>query len=515
MRPVYAMRLDGPVWPAAQTDAVRRIVTEWVENEYPFEEREAGISVRVDNDQPERWWRLSVDRGLPGNSVATTTVTVASDDKVTTFETRVVLVPGGRRVAPSSNEVSVATVQKLVARVLETTRLYDANQRVLAGVRLVSESMAAQEVAAFCDAKGRLLPVLVETVPTRSTPLYKVESIGLRVAGQAHLYRLDGDAARTAFHGMYGLDVLNARGLTLFWPGREVRRWGGSKVTAIEAEHELRECLGLVNEAAHGSLAPLRSPAFSRRPREPKSSESITAATTPSTPAGSTSAPAAVPTTETSDQSVAWTEYSAALEGWQEAYNRIDELEQALAEADRTIDEKNQLLENREGLVDQLVQRNVALEIRLGKRGTELRATSAADAVAKARDLCRHLTFHERAIDTAAHLEGINADRLLEDLVRLDVVAGDWKSGRITNASLTISCRSLGLNYAGGISDTAERKFSDDYAFTWRGRTEYAVAHIRNGKGASLYRVHVFFDNETQQVVVVHVGRHLRDKSSS
>jgi hypothetical protein len=41
------------------------------------------------------------------------------------------------------------------------------------------------------------------------------------------------------------------------------------------------------------------------------------------------------------------------------------------------------------------------------------------------------------------------------------------------------------------------------------------VAHIRNGKGASLYRVHVFFDHETQQVVVAYIGRHLRDKSSS
>ncbi|MFM8946099.1 MAG: hypothetical protein ACKOJC_05235, partial [Actinomycetota bacterium] len=63
--------------------------------------------------------------------------------------------------------------------------------------------------------------------------------------------------------------------------------------------------------------------------------------------------------------------------------------------------------------------------------------------------------FHERAFDTAAQLEGIDANRLLEDLVRLNVVAGDWKSGRVTNASLTISCRSLGLNYASGISDNA------------------------------------------------------------
>lgn len=41
------------------------------------------------------------------------------------------------------------------------------------------------------------------------------------------------------------------------------------------------------------------------------------------------------------------------------------------------------------------------------------------------------------------------------------------------------------------------------------------MAHIRNGKGARLYRVHVFFDDEAQQVVVAYVGRHLRDKSTN
>ena len=154
---------------------------------------------------------------------------------------------------------------------------------------------------------------------------------------------------------------------------------------------------------------------------------------------------------------------------------RSDELEQALVEADRVIDEKNQVLENREGLVDRLVLQNTELAIRLGKSPTGLRAASASDAVRQAREICKHLTFHERAVETAALLEGVDADRLLEDLVRLDVVANDWKSGRITNASLTISCRNLGLNYAAGVSDTAEKKYSDDYAFTWR---EIGRAHV-------------------------------------
>jgi hypothetical protein len=186
-----------------------------------------------------------------------------------------------------------------------------------------------------------------------------------------------------------------------------------------------------------------------------------------------------------------------------------------LAEADRLVAEKQMMLERGDELRDQLVLQNVNLDVRLGGRARGLSATSASDAVRQAMNLCEHLTFHPRALESAETLDGIDANRLLQDLVRLNVVAHDWQSGRINNASLTISCRSMGLNYAGGISDTAEYKYGEDYAFTWRGRTEYAVAHIRNGKGNRLYRVHLFFDNETQQVVIAYIGRHLRGKHSS
>lgn len=498
MRVVYAMRLDGPAWAPDATALVRGMVTDWVEAEYPFAEREAGITVRFDNDDPERWWRLTVDRGLPEKAVATSTVTIATDAHGTSFEARTVVVPGGHRIVPKMPDVSAASLQGLVARVLESVPMYDANTRVLGEVRVVKDSLGAQEIAAFCDAPGRTLPILIETVPTQSTPLFDIESAARALVGQAHLVRFEGDAARTAFHGLYRDEILLARGLALVWPGRDHRAWGGGGLTQNGARQELRSCIGLLNVAANGSLAPLRAPRYRRR-----SDDAPVTVTTP------------VAHETVATDSVAMSEYRAALDGWQEAYNRIDELEQALTEADRTIDEKNQLLEKGDHLVDQLVIQNTELAIRLGKNPSGLRATSALDAVKQAASICENLTFHERALETAAELENVDANRLLEDLVRLNVVAGDWKSGRITKASLTISCRSLGLNYAGGISDTAERKYSDDYAFTWRGRTEYAVAHIRNGKGARLYRVHVFFDDEAQQVVVAYVGRHLRDKSTN
>ncbi|NCZ69218.1 MAG: hypothetical protein EBY80_03360, partial [Actinobacteria bacterium] len=62
MRPVFCLRLDGPAWPSAQQTAVRDIVTNWLEKEHPSDEREAGLSVRIDDEDPERWWRCSIDR---------------------------------------------------------------------------------------------------------------------------------------------------------------------------------------------------------------------------------------------------------------------------------------------------------------------------------------------------------------------------------------------------------------------------------------------------------------------
>lgn len=519
------MRLDGAIWPASQIDRVRQLATDWVETELPAAERGAGVTVRFDNDDPQRWWRLTIDRvvdikvsgsAIATNAVATTTVTIATDQSGTSFEVRVMLVPGGRRILPSRPDVSTAPVHRLVAQVLNAAPFYDANARVLPEVKVVSSNLGAQEVAAFALAPGRALPVVVETVPTKSTPLFDVSKIAPMLAGLAHIFRIEGDAARAAFHGFYGTNVLLARGLALLWPGRETAEWGGTNLNQVGAEQSLRDCVGRIHGAAQGSLAPLRAPRFQRRlvvPEMPAATPSSTAARAPSVT--SERAPERATATEKTEPSVSEAEYRAALDGWQEAYSRIDELEQALAEADRAIDEKNQLLDNRDGLVDQLVLQNTELAIRLGQSPTGLRATSAVDAVRQAKVLCEDLTFHENALTSAERLENVDASRLLEDLVRLNVVARDWKSGRITNSSLTISCRSLGLNYASGISDNAENKFGEDYMFTWRGRTEIAAAHIRNGKGARLYRVHIFFDDDAHQVVVAYVGRHLRDKSTN
>ena len=88
-------------------------------------------------------------------------------------------------------------------------------------------------------------------------------------------------------------------------------------------------------------------------------------------------------------------------------------------------------------------------------------------------------------------------------------------AGEISDTSIVLACRQMGLDYAAKVSDTARQKFEADYVIEWRGRPVMAEAHIRRGRRAHLVRIHVYFDRETHQVVVAYIGRHLRDKGSS
>ena len=519
MKPVYCVRLDGPEWPPDQREKVRRVVAEWVETVYPFAEREAGVSVRLDDDDPDRWWRFTIDqttgdrvvgdRAIPPAGT-TTTITLSTVDRVTSFEVRVVVTPGGRRVNPQRNTVTLTAPRVLVNRVLTAGTVYDAAMRIRAVPAVIRDQSGSELVAALCEAPGRALPVVIETVPAQSAGLFGAERIAAALAGLAHVVQLEGDTARSAFNRFHGSAILLPQALTIIWPDGSHVSTNGSGLAPIGGQNVRTELVSLITATAIESLAPVRPPLF--RPRRPLDDPPRTEPVSASVDATSTPIDTQVPLDD--PENVPWSDYRSALDGWQESVGRIDELELALAEADRVIAEKQDLLENRDTLVDRLVLQNVDLAVRLGRHPTGLSATSAIDAVRQAKEICENLTFHEMAFETATELDGIDADRLLHDLVRLNVVAGDWQSGRINRASLTISCRSMGLNYAAGVSDTAEHKYSGDYAFPWRGRTEHAYAHIRNGRGNRLYRVHVYFDDETHQVVVTHVGRHLRDKTT-
>ncbi len=500
MKTVYGIRLESPAWTVEDHRTARDTVDRWLEDQHPFAERGPGVSVRVDDDDPQRWWRYTVGVSLGGGDVSSTIVSASTFGGTTSFEIRLSVVPGGAGIRSRTPSVSAVAVRELARSMVSKCSFFDAGTRISDRARVVSDAASAEEIAAFCDAPSRSLPVLIETIPLRADGVFRADRLALTLSGLAHIVIVEGDGPRGAFNSFFGEDLLLPQGLAIVWSDRSRQTWNGIGLALAGGDDVRKQCIPLITTAAAESLGALRPPLFRRR--------SVDEPTTFGDNGDGESGDADQPSV------VSWDEYRAALDGWQESEERISELEEALTEADRVIAEKQMMLERGDELRDQLIQQNVSLDVRLGGHPRGLAASSAIDAVRQAMALCENLTFHPRALESAERLEGIDPNRLLLDLVRLNVVAGDWQSGRINNASLTISCRSMGLNYAGGISDTAEYKYGEDYAFTWRGRTEYAVAHIRNGKGNRLYRVHLHFDNETQQVVVAYVGRHLRGKHS-
>ena len=500
MKPYYCVRLEGSAWSSAQQAKLRELVESWLEAEHPFDDRGPGVSIRLDAENVEQWWRYTIDESLNGGAIVSTTITILNLEKKSTFEVRTSVIPGGIRVTPQSYKFSVTNLKILVTQVLDVVTFYDAGMRIGHRAGIITDVQGAQAIAGFFDAPSRALPIVIETMPSPEVPVFEADRLGMTLAGIAHVFQIIGTDPRLAFNKFYGGDVLATQGLVVMWPDHTVLPFSGVGQAPRTGSNDRIRVLTLITETAAESLAPLRAPRFRRRAVEQEVETRVVEAEKKELD------------TLGDPETVAWGEYRSALDGWQETEERVGELEQALAEADRIVAEKQQLLEKGDQVVDQLVLQNTELAIRLGRSPSGLVATSAIDAVRQAKSMCENLVFHEQALRSAEQIQGLDANRLLQDLVRLNIVAGDWQTGRISNSSRTISCRSFGLNYAAGIGEVAENKYGEDYSFTWRGRTEYAVAHIRNGRGVHLYRVHVFFDDDSHQVVVAYIGRHLRGK---
>ena len=500
MKPYYCVRLEGSAWSSAQQSKLRELVESWLEVEHPFDDRGPGVSIRLDAENAEQWWRYTIDESLNGGAIVSTTITILNLEKKSTFEVRTSVIPGGSRVTPLSINVSLKTKRALLARVVETLTLYDAGMKIGTKVALITEPAGAEAIAAFFEAPSRALPIVIETMPSFETSVFEVGKLAPELAGLAHVVQIVGAASRLAFNEFHGRDVLQQQGLVILWPDHTNNSIAGNGMFAGAGEKDRNRVRQTITEIAADSLAILRAPRFRRRSVEQEVETRVVEAEKIELDASG------------DPETVSWNEYRSALDGWQESVEKVDELEQAMAEADRIIAEQWSIIENKDQAVDQLILQNVNYAIELNKNPTGLTAKSAIDAVNQAAERCNYLMFHPQAIATAKELDGIDANRLLQDLMSLNIVARDWQSGIVNNSSIKVSCRRLGLNFAASVGDNAGQKYGSDYAFIWNGRTEFALAHIRNGKGSRMYRVHVFFDDDSHQVVVAYIGRHLRGK---
>lgn len=487
----YATTLTAVDYSEHDRIALVDLVTDWQMAHYPFDENAPGTTVRVREGSDDPVFRMTITQSSTGRPYAQTiTATVVALENILVFDLRIIATPTTARVAPYVVQPLPPHVVRLVNSVLTTVRMEDANEYLHGTTTVVNTEEAGARVGALVHAPRRTLPVVVEIVDfeTNAPPILP-NALG-PLTGLVHQFRLtNADAMR---------GYLALAGNALIGPGHVIVHWAGSHEPHIERRRDVRlgqefsvvqRLATMITEIAARTVGAPRLPPPPRYDDEP-----IVESTRETT----------VDDEETENQLLHIDQLEATVE----------DMQAALADADRIIAEQRTQIEQKGGQLDELILRNVSLEIQAGSTPQVRAVSSMKEALRLAQEHCPHLVFHERAIQSGEHLEGPEPVSVLQDLVRLNEVARAWRAGEISGTSIGLACRQMGLDFAPRISDNARQKFEEDYIISWRGETVRAEAHIRRGRKAHLVRIHVYFDQVTQEVVVAYIGRHLRDKGS-
>lgn len=487
----YAVSFSTPDCTESQRITLIDLVTDWQVDHYPVdsEDDDAGRSVRTRLATGDPVFRVTVTDAAPQRPmVTTTTVTITFVEGTLTFDLRIVASPRSRRIAPNQPPLPEPHVINLVRAVLAAVPVFDAQRPVADRIDTITDAIGAEGIAYFLLAPTRHLPVVVEIVDLeRGTAPLMGSGLG-PLTGLVHMVRIASPEAMRAY-----LDVAR---LPLLGPDTVVVHWAanvaplivhGREIVPARRQEKMFEIASRIIATAASSVAAPRIPP---PPRDERDDDSTRA------------------TDEVSgiEDLVVRSEQLEAT---------VDELQAAMADADRIIAEQREELERLGQTRDVLIQRNVELEIRAGEAPRLAGVSSMREAIEIAVEHCRFLQFHPNAIATGMALEGPDPMTVLKVLAELDQVAREWMAGEINGSSIKLECRKRGLKFASGVSDTAEQKYDSDYLIEWNGRTVLAGAHVSRGKKAHLLRIYMWLDDDSQEIVVAHIGRHLRDKRSA
>jgi hypothetical protein len=419
-----------------------------------------------------------------------TIITVAILDSSLVFEVRILLRPIGQSVLPH-RKISTPNVRltELSLKVARELKVRDAEQLIDGSICTASQIVDGESLAAFAEAPGRRLPIVVEHSQGRIPTALATVSLGATLIGIAHVFHITTNEAVTAFNEFRRERLLTPDAITIIWPTPHPP----TQIYDKDAQHVLAPLI----EAGATSLHPIIVPQLHRNRLLPL----VAATSVPRATPDPKNLPQPVIAPIPNPQIVALETDNALLR------NQVDDLT-------RTQDE---LMENIAGtdvlnaaLVDERDRYLDQMTALLSFQNSSDWPRTAREAIVRSEKMCPNLVFHERAKTSSDNLQTQNGKRVLESLIELNNIASRLKDGRIPLHMFEIHCRDR-LNFAADVSDTAKHRFSDDYAIDWHGETVYATPHIRCGE----LRIHFYLDRVRLQVVIAYVGRHLRDKSTN
>ncbi|MEK7295639.1 MAG: hypothetical protein AAB018_03815 [Actinomycetota bacterium] len=486
----YAMSLTSKRWSEVTRTSLVDAVSDWLAEAYPYDTRPTTTAVRVREGAHDPVFRVEINESDKRNqAINQTVITVATLGTSLVFEIRLLLRPTGQSVLPR-RRITTPNKQltELCLKIATELKIRDAEQPIDGGIHIVSQIVEGESLAAFAEAPGRRLPIVVEHTQDRIPTAHVTGSLGVILLGIAHVFHTTSSEAVAAFNEFRRERLLSPNAITIIWPAPHPP----TQIYDKDTQHVLVPLI----EAAASSLQPVVVPQL------PRGRSGLGVAPGPKLPPTLDLRPLAQPvTTAIPDPQIGQLETDNA-----QLRNQIDDLT-------RTQDE---LLENiadtdllNAALVDERDRYLGQLTAFLSLQDSADWPRTPKDAVDRALKMCPNLIFHERSRTSSDDAQTQNGKRILESLIELNNIASRLKEGRIPLHMFEIHCRDR-LNFAADVSDTAKHRFSDDYAIDWLGEIVYATPHIRCGD----IRIHFYLDRVRLQVVIAYVGRHLRDKST-
>jgi hypothetical protein len=145
------------------------------------------------------------------------------------------------------------------------------------------------------------------------------------------------------------------------------------------------------------------------------------------------------------------------------------------------------------------------------------------EAVKQAQPQCPHLSFADRAFESAGDCPYEFPEDILEDLLKLERLAALWaRPEGIGGTDLAGKATELGLHWKGAVSETTTGgNRARQYEFTWRGEKRKVGPHTRRDRGNGAGRIARIYldkyepDDPTEGLLIVGIiGRKLEDSTT-
>ncbi len=455
----------------AAIDAVFR----WLDEVHPHETRTNATPVNIRHGVTDPIFRVDVLEQDPRQAAArgTTATLIVSKDELY-FDLRRTLRPTKAALLPRRTiDRPEFRLTQLVTEIVGLFNTRDAGQIISPKITIANDEVTGQSLAAFAEAPGRRLPIVIETIVGKPHAITNATT-AMQLAGIVHLAHIASHMAEAAFNSLHGARIISSTWITIVWPrGAEIENYH---------QHDDDELVKQLIAASIGSLATLvLAPPKKRAVGQLQKSELAQQNSTTQT-------------------------------------NSITELDE-LRRVNRELSEENAGLLENATLTDMLsAQKTEERDRAYDQLATFLLMDEdksyldkIADAVAYAQKNLANLVFHDRAIESANNSHLMNGRRVYSNLVELNNLAARLQRGDFAPNVFNIYCNQQLSNFAASISDEAENRYAQDYSINWKGKNVLAKPHIRCGDA----RIHFYHDTTTNQIVIAYIGRHLRDKSTN